>query len=247
MKENDLLIGFHPLMEAIKSGKEIQKVFIQKGLTADRMPDLKQELNKHEIPMFIVPREKLERISRKNHQGIIAFTSPIEFQNLENLLFSLFEEGKNPSFLMLDGITDVRNFGAIVRSAECMGVHAVIIPVKGMAPINADAVKSSSGALLRVPICRSTHLDKTLSFLRNSGIKVVGCTEKSTENIDEVSLIEPLCIVMGNEETGLSEKTIQTADHLVKIPMIGDVASLNVSASCAVALYETLRQRIKAQ
>ncbi|MGB1033282.1 MAG: TrmH family RNA methyltransferase, partial [Flavobacteriales bacterium] len=180
MKENDLLIGFHPLMEAIKSGKEIQKVFIQKGLTADRMPDLKQELNKHEIPMFIVPREKLERISRKNHQGIIAFTSPIEFQNLENLLFSLFEEGKNPSFLMLDGITDVRNFGAIVRSAECMGVHAVIIPVKGMAPINADAVKSSSGALLRVPICRSTHLDKTLSFLRNSGIKVVGCTEKST-------------------------------------------------------------------
>lgn len=247
MKDTDLLIGFHPLMEAIKSGKEIQKVFVQKGLTGDRMPELKQELKNLEIPMFIVPREKLERISRKNHQGIIAFTSPIEFQNIENLLFSLFEEGKNPSFLMLDGITDVRNFGAIVRSAECMGVDAVIIPVKGMAPINADAVKSSSGALLRVPICRSNHLDKTLLFLRNSGIKVVGCTEKSTENIDEVSLVEPLCIVMGNEETGLTEKTIQTADHLVRIPMIGDVASLNVSASCAVALYETLRQRIKAQ
>lgn len=246
MKDTDLLIGFHPLMEALKSGKEIQKVFIQKGISGERMPELKAELKKLEIPIFTVPKDKLQRITRKNHQGIIAFTSPIEFQNIENLLFSLFEAGKNPSFLMLDGITDVRNFGAIVRSAECMGVHAVIIPIKGMAPINAEAVKSSSGALLRVPICRSNHLDKTVAFLRNSGIKVVGCTEKSTENIDEVSLIEPLCIVMGNEETGLSEKTLQTADHLVRIPMIGDVASLNVSASCAVALYESVRQRIKA-
>jgi len=246
MKDTDLLIGFHPLMEALKSGKEIQKVFIQKGISGDRMPELKAELKKLEVPIFTVPKDKLQRISRKNHQGIIAFTSPIEFQNIENLLFSLFEAGKTPSFLMLDGITDVRNFGAIVRSAECMGVHAVIIPIKGMAPINAEAVKSSSGALLRVPICRSNHLDKTLAFLRNSGIKVVGCTEKSADHIGDISLIEPLCIVMGNEETGLSEKTLQTADHLVRIPMIGDVASLNVSASCAVALYESVRQRIKA-
>lgn len=245
MKDTDLLIGFHPLMEAIKSGKEIQKVFIQKGLSGDRISELKTELKRFEIPIFTVPKDKLERISRKNHQGIIAFTSPIEFQNIENLLHSLFESGETPTFLMLDGITDVRNFGAIVRSAECMGIHAVIIPVKGMAPINADAVKSSSGALLRVPICRSNYLDKTLAFLRNSGLKLVGCTEKSTENIDEVSLVEPLCIVMGNEETGLSEKTLQTADHLVRIPMKGDVASLNVSASCAIALYETVRQRTK--
>jgi 23S rRNA (guanosine2251-2'-O)-methyltransferase len=191
-----------------------------------------------------VPGEKLDRITRKNHQGIIAYISAVEYANIEELMPLLFETGKTPLILILDGITDVRNFGAIARSAECAGVHAIIIPEKGAAQVNADAVKTSAGALLRIPICRVRRLSESLKFLKNSGLQVLAATEKGADYYYKVDMTLPTAIIMGAEDTGVYVENLKLADKNIKIPILGEIESLNVSVAASLIIYEAVRQRL---
>ena len=245
--EKDYIIGHNPLREALDKEKEIQRILYLRGL---RNPEILQAIKEAKalgIPCSAVPEQKLARITKKNHQGIIAFLSPITFEVLDVFISQLYESALVPKVLLLDGITDVRNFGAVVRSAECLGFHTVVIPSKGMAPINADAIKSSSGALLRLPICRTDNVAECITYLQSYGIKVIGCTEKSDQLINETPLKGAICVVLGNEETGLSRASLTKADDLVRIPMSGQVQSLNVAASGAIAMYEVERQRLASE
>lgn len=244
MKKGNLIIGIRPLMEAIESGKEVDKVLIQAGSKGQLIQELKQVLRDMGIPMQAVPIEKLNAISRGNHQGVVAFVSPISFGNLDNIIARVFEEGSVPSLLLLDGITDVRNFGAICRTAECLGVHAVIIPEKGSAQINEDAIKASAGALYNIPVCREKSLKFTVENMQRSGIKVVACSEKKDLNISEVDMTVPTCIIMGSEESGINNELLRKVDEIAKIPMMGKTASLNVSVAAGMVLYELVKQRM---
>lgn len=237
MNKEYYIIGWHPIIEALESGKEFQKIFLLQGSRGEKQSDVLKFAKERDIPVQQVPQQKLDRITRKNHQGIIALVSPIEFADLDNLIAALYEQGETPHFIALDGVTDVRNFGAICRSAECLGFHAILIPSTGMAPINEDAIKSSSGALMRLPVCRVTDIGKVLKSLQQYGVQLVGMTEKATQELPDLEVSGPLCIVMGNEETGLTEASLRTCDNLVRIPMTGQVASLNVSVSAAIAMY----------
>lgn len=231
------LFGWHPVLEAIASGKEIQRIFLLRGARNERSAELLKVTGELGIPVQFVPQQKLDRITRKNHQGVIAELSPVEFADLDNLLHMLYERGESPAILALDGVTDVGNFGAICRSVEGLGFHAVLIPTKGAAPLNEDAVKTSSGALLRIPVCRTSNFGKTLRQLRDSGLSLVGMTEKASTPLHEVIVNTPLCVVMGNEEVGLSEASLKNCEVLSRIHMNGDIASLNVSVSAAIAMY----------
>ena len=237
------IFGLRPIIEAITAGQEIDTLFIQKGLKGDIFPELWELVKKHRVNYKHVPVEKLNRLTRKNHQGVFAFVSPISFHRTENVIPQLFEEGKIPLFLILDRVTDVRNFGAIVRSAECSGVHAIIVPERGSAAINGDAMKTSSGALSSVPICREFNLKATIDFLKNSGIQVVACTEKTEDLIYAPDYTIPTAIIMGSEEDGISEEYLKLCTYKTKIPMMGTIGSLNVSVSAGVILYEAVRQR----
>jgi 23S rRNA (guanosine2251-2'-O)-methyltransferase len=240
----DLLFGIRPVIEALKSGKEIEKILIQQGLRSENYHELMQLVKDNKTPFQFVPIEKLNRVSNKNHQGIIAFVSPVEFQKIEDIVPSIFDAGDQPLLLILDRITDVRNFGAIVRTAECAGVHAVIIPSRGAAQINADAVKTSAGALFRVPVCRSENLKSTIDYLKESGIKIIGCTEKASDNHFAVNFSEPAAIILGSEEDGISPEYLKRCDFKAKIPMRGDIASLNVSVAAGIILFEAVKQRM---
>ncbi|MFT4682677.1 MAG: 23S rRNA (guanosine2251-2'-O)-methyltransferase [Flavobacteriales bacterium] len=237
MNKEYYIIGWHPIAEALETGKQFQRIFLLQGSRGEKQTEVLKFAKEREIPIQFVPQQKLDRITRKNHQGVIAVVSPIEFADVDNLIASLYEQGESPKFMALDGVTDVRNFGAICRSAECLGFHGILIPSSGMAPINEDAVKSSSGALLRLPVCRISDMGKTLKSLQQQGLQLAGMTEKATQKLSELSIKGPLCIVMGNEETGLTEASLRTCDYLVRIPMKGRVASLNVSVSAAIAMY----------
>ena len=212
-------------------------------MKGDIFHELRELVKKHRVNYKHVPVEKLNRLTRKNHQGVFAFVSPISFHRTENVIPQLFEEGKIPLFLILDRVTDVRNFGAIVRSAECSGVHAIIVPERGSAAINGDAMKTSAGALSSVPICREFNLKATIDFLKNSGIQVVACTEKTEDLIYAPDYTIPTAIILGSEEDGISEEYLKLCAHKTKIPMIGNIGSLNVSVSAGVILYEVVRQR----
>lgn len=238
-----MIIGIRPLIEAIHAGKEIDKILVQQGLKGELFGELKSLLAEHKFPQQIVPVEKLNRITRSNHQGIIAFVSPIAYGNLENLIAQVFESGETPLFLLLDGITDVRNLGSICRSAECLGAQAIIVPEKGSAQINEEAIKTSAGAIYNIPICRVKNIAETLQLLQQSGIQIVGCTEKTNVMIDEIDMSIPCCIVMGAEDTGLSDIVLRKADHLSLIPMKGITTSLNVAVSAGIILHEACRQR----
>jgi 23S rRNA (guanosine2251-2'-O)-methyltransferase len=218
---SDLLIGTRPLLEALNSGREIDKIFIQKGLNSPTFKELWPEIKSREIPYQYVPIEKLNRISRKNHQGVIAFASAVSFSNLSEVITRCYEKGEDPLILVLDRITDVRNFGAICRTAECTGVHAVVIPTRKSAPVNEDALKTSAGALNFLPVCREKNLKETLKMLQDYGIKVVGCTEKSEESVYEADLKGPSCLIMGSEEDGVSPEYLKLCDYRVKLPMRG--------------------------
>lgn len=239
---NQMLIGLRPLIEAIEAGKEIDKVFIQRGLQGEIMIEAKALIQKNQIAFQYVPLEKLNRISSKNHQGIIAFVSPVSFGNLDNIIVEVFESGQIPRLLLLDGVTDVRNFGAICRSAECFGVHAVIIPEKGSAQINEEAIKTSAGALYNIPVCRVKSTAYAVKQLQNSGIIVVACSEKTRKDTFEADLQNPICLVMGSEEDGVSSDVLKSADEIIRIPMTGKTSSLNVSVAAGIALYEITRQ-----
>ncbi|CDT20714.1 MULTISPECIES: 23S rRNA (guanosine(2251)-2'-O)-methyltransferase RlmB [Sphingobacterium] len=242
---NQMVFGIRAVIEAIDSGKEIESLFIQRGLAGSLVLELKALLKEHDLGFQQVPIEKLNRITRKNHQGVIAVISPITYQKIEDIVPEIYEKGEVPLFLMLDGVTDVRNFGAIARTAECSGVHAIIVPKKGSAEVNPDAIKTSAGALYKIPVCRHEGLAKIGKFLIESGIQLVVSTEKTKDSIYDVDYTVPTCIIMGAEDTGVSDDLIRIADHLAKIPMFGEIGSLNVSVSAGVVLYEAIRQRVK--
>jgi 23S rRNA (guanosine2251-2'-O)-methyltransferase len=242
-KYENAIFGFHPIMEAIKAGKEIDTLFIQKGLKGDLFQELWTLVKSHKVVYKHVPVEKLNRLTGKNHQGVFAFVSPINFGNTANVIPQIYEDGKTPLILVLDRITDVRNFGAIVRTAECSGVNAIIVPEKGSAAINGDAIKTSSGALHNIPICREFNLRATIEFLKNSGLQIIGCTEKADDLIYTPDYTLPTAIILGSEEDGISSEFLQMCTNKTKIPMTGTIGSLNVSVSAGVVLYEAVRQR----
>ncbi|NVM65138.1 23S rRNA (guanosine2251-2'-O)-methyltransferase [Mucilaginibacter sp. SG538B] len=242
-ESNQMVFGIRAVVEAIRSGKEIEALFIQRGIGGGLIQELKELMNEYQITAQQVPVEKLNRITQKNHQGVIAVISPIVYQKIENIIPEIFERGETPLILVLDSITDVRNMGAIARTAECAGVHAIVIPARGSAQINPDAIKTSAGALYKIPVCRHDNFMQTVRFLQESGLQLVCCTEKTQDNIYTPDYTVPTAIVMGSEEDGIRNEIIRISDHLAKIPMFGEIESLNVSVSTGVILYEAVRQR----
>ncbi len=230
-------------MEALKSGKEMDRILIQKGLKGVGYHQLFAFVRNLEIPTQFVPVEKLNRITRHNHQGVIAYVSAITYQKLDYIVPFIYEEGRVPLILVLDRITDIRNFGAIARTAECAGVDALLLASKGAAPINADAIKTSAGALYKLPVCRCPDLKESIQYLKSSGLKIVAATEKSDKNYNETDLTTPLAIVLGSEEDGISPEYLEMADERVSIPLAGEISSLNVSVAAGILLYEAVRQR----
>jgi 23S rRNA (guanosine2251-2'-O)-methyltransferase len=245
MKEKEnIIFGVHPIIEAIKAGKEIDKIYIQSDISGPGLTELRKAIKQGKVPFSHVPIQKLNRHTSGNHQGVVAFISPIETQDIEDILPQLFEQGKVPFILMLDRITDVRNFGAIVRTAECAGVDAIIIPKRESAQINEDAIKTSTGAIFRVPICKVDNLTDTVYLLKDSGLKIVGCTEKTNMTLYQSDYTEPVAIIMGSEENGIGNQLQKNCDSLAKIPMAGEIASLNVSVAAAIILFEAVKQRL---
>jgi len=243
LEKDTIIYGLRPVIEAIDSGKEVDKVLIQNGLRSELFGELRALLAQHGIPYQFVPEEKLRRVTTKNHQGVIAYISNISYSDIEHIIPFVFEQGKTPFVLVLDRITDVRNFGAIARSASCAGCDAIVIPYYNSVRISADAIKSSAGALYKVPVCRSKSLVQTLEFLKSSGLQIVACTEKAGEPYYNLDYSIPTAIIMGSEEDGISEILLKVSDEKAKIPMAGDIASLNVSVACGIIMFEALKQR----
>lgn len=241
--KKDILFGIHPVISAIQNAKSISKILLQQGISGEGFAELKHLAAEHGIPVQPVPLVRLNKFVKGNHQGVIAFVSQMEFHQLEDILPAIFERGEIPFFIVLDQITDVRNMGAIARSAECAGAHALIVPEKGSAEINGDAIKTSAGALLKIPVCRVRNLKITLHYLRQSGLHLIACTEKGNRDYFDCDFTLPTAIIMGNEQTGISSEVIRIADQLGKIPMLGTTGSLNVSVAAGVFLFEAVRQR----
>ena len=239
----DLIYGMHPVLEAIAAGKEIDRIFVQQGLRGAAFQDLWAAIKEHQLAFKYVPVEKLNRLTRKKHQGVIAFVSQVEYQLLDEIVPMVYERGETPLLLALDRVTDVRNAGAIARSIECVGGHCLIMSEKNAAPMNGDAVKSSAGALLRLPVCREKSMVRSLETLAQAGLQIIGITEKAGQTLDEIDFTLPSVLVMGSEEDGISPEVLRTCHVRAKIPMVGHVASLNVSVAAGMALYEALRQR----
>jgi len=242
-EEKNYIFGIRAIIEAVNAGKTIDKLFIQKGLHNDLFAELWKLVRLKRINYKHVPLEKINRLTRKNHQGVFAFISPIDFHNIEDVVPSLYEQGKNPLILVLDRITDVRNFGAIARTAECAGVDAIIIPEQNAAAINADAIKTSAGALHKITVCRTWNLKLAIQFMKESGIQLVGCTEKTQDMMYKPDYTPPTAIILGSEEDGVSPEFLKMCDARAKIPLAGKIASLNVSVATGVILYEAIRQR----
>ena len=243
-KDNqNYIYGIRPIIQAIESGKTIDKLFIQKGLHNELFANLWKLVRLRRINYKHVPLEKINRLTKKNHQGVFAFISPIEFHNIEDVIPMLYEDGKTPLILVLDRITDVRNFGAITRTAECAGVNAILIPEQNSAAINADAMKTSAGAMHKATICRTWNLKLALQFMKECGIQIIACTEKSKTNIYQVNYTSPTAIIIGSEEDGVSPEFLKTCNSSAKIPMFGEISSLNVSVAAGIILYEATRQR----
>lgn len=243
-ESNQMIFGTRAVIEAIRSGKEIESLYIQRGIGGELLNELKSLLNEYNITAQMVPVEKLNRLTMKNHQGVVAFISPIVYQRIENIIPEVYERGEVPLILILDSITDVRNMGAIARTAECCGVHAIVVPAKGSAQINPDAIKTSAGALYKIPVCRHNDFMDTIKFIQQSGLQLVCCTEKTNDFIYKPDYTAPTAIVMGSEEDGIRNEIIRISDHLAKIPMYGEIESLNVSVSTGIILYEAIRQRL---
>lgn len=242
-ENNEFVFGIRAVIEAIKAGKDVESIYIQRGISGGLILELKAILKDSQIPLHNVPVEKLNRMTQKNHQGVIAVISPITYQKIEDIIPMIYEKGETPLILILDSITDVRNMGAIARTAACVGVHAIVVPLKNAAQINADAIKTSAGALFTIPICRHASLLKTAQFLQESGLQIVACTEKTNDMIYAPDYTAPTAIVMGSEDEGISNEILRMANHLAKIPMHGTIESLNVSVATGVILYEAIRQR----
>lgn len=243
--KNEMIFGVRAVIEAIQAGKDIDKILIKKDIQSDLSKELFAALKGTMIPVQRVPIERINRITRKNHQGVVAYVSAVAYQKTEDLVPSLFESGKNPVFVMLDGVTDVRNFGAIARTCECAAVDAIIIPAKNSVSVNADAVKTSAGALHTLPVCREQSLTRTLQYLKDCGFHIVAATEKGDYDYTKADYIGPICIIMGAEDKGVSYDNLALCDEWVKIPMLGTIESLNVSVAAGILVYEAVRQRLE--
>ncbi|MBL7812629.1 MAG: 23S rRNA (guanosine(2251)-2'-O)-methyltransferase RlmB [Bacteroidetes bacterium] len=246
MKQKDAFIyGIHPVLEALEAGKTIDKVWMQEGIAGGPLQEIRQELRKRNVLWKQVPVEKLNSLVRGNHQGVVIAVSAVDFARLEDVVASVFEKGEDPFILVLDGVTDVRNFGAIARTAACAGVHALLVPEKGGAAINSDAVKTSAGALFHIPVCRTNSMYNSLKMLRNSGLRIVGASEKGSTDFYQSDFSGPVAVVMGGEESGLTTEVWKLCDMHFRIPIAkGGVDSLNVSVAAGLAMYEVVRQRL---
>lgn len=245
MEKKDYIFGLRAIIEAIEAGSNIDKVLVKKDLNGDLAKELFAKIREYGVVSQKVPVEKLNRITMKNHQGAIALLSPVEYQKLENLVPLFYEEGRNPFLLVLDGLTDTRNFGAIARTAECAGVDAIVIPERGSVSVTPDAVKTSAGALLHIPVCRERSIPDVVKMLQDNGYKVVGASEKSKTDYTAIDYTVPVAIVMGAEDTGISNEVLRRCDALAAIPIIGHIGSLNVSVAAGVMTYEVVRQRMR--
>lgn len=242
MGKNNLIFGIHPLIEALEAGREIDKILLKRGLRSSEVSHIMDVAKERTIPVQIVPEERLTRLTRKQHQGVIAFISEIEYTQLDQLIPMLYEEGRSPFVVLLDGLTDVRNFGAIARTAECAGVDAIIIPERGSVSVTADAVKTSAGALHRIPVCRVSSIQAAVTLLQENGIQIVAASEKAADIYTESELSLPLGLVLGAEDHGVSQDVLCRADKIVRIPQVGAIGSLNVSVAGGILIYEVVRQ-----
>ena len=246
MQENrydNLIFGIRAVIEAVEAGQEIDKIFIKKDLQSDLAKELYATVRGRNIPVVKVPIEKINRFTRKNHQGVVAFISPVAYARTTQIIPALYEAGKNPFVVILDGITDVRNFGAIARTCECAGVDAIIIAQSGNAPINADAIKTSAGALMNIPVCREHNLPFIVNFLKESGLSIIAASEKAVCDYDAIDYNKPIALVMGSEEKGISPEIMQLCNEHVRIPMRGNIESLNVSVAAGILIYEAIKHR----
>ncbi len=243
MEKAETIFGTRAVIEAIKAGREIEKIYIQSGLNNDLIKELINTAATHKAPYSFIPQVKLDRLSNKNHQGVVCVLSAVQYVPLENIIDKCYSEGREPFFLIVDRVTDVRNFGALARTAECAQVDAMIIADKGNAPITGDAMKTSAGALNHLPVCRVKDMKKTFQLLKDNGIQIIACTEKATNTIYQIDLNIPIAIILGSEEDGISPQMLKDADHLAKIPLMGSIESLNVSVAAGIVVYEKIRQR----
>jgi 23S rRNA (guanosine2251-2'-O)-methyltransferase len=243
MEKTELIYGTRAVIEAVRAGRQIEKIYLQAGLTNDLMKELVGTLKEHDIPYSWVPLEKINRLTTKNHQGVVGFLSAVQYASLQTLIDQAYAEGRVPFFLLLDRITDVRNFGAVARTCECAGLDALVIEEKGNAPVTSDAMKTSAGALHHIPVCRVKSLRQAMKDLQQNGIQIVACTEKASKNLYEVDLSTPTALLLGSEEDGIAPPLIKETDVSAKIPMKGKIESLNVSVAAGVAIYEVVRQQ----
>jgi len=243
MENSDFIFGIRSIIEAIRSGKEIEKILVKKGLQGELFAELNELIHDSQLHYQLVPEEKLNRITRKNHQGVIAFISPIPYYDPEEIITRTYETGQTPFLVYLDQVTDVRNFGAIVRNAECAGVHAILVPEKGSAQIGADAIKTSAGALHIVPVCKVKNPHKTLTTIQKNGIKIFAASEKAENDYTQADFAVPTLLVMGSEDQGISAEILKIADEFIKIPVMGKIESLNVAVASGILMYEVLRRR----
>lgn len=244
MKENEMIFGIRAIIEAIHSDKQIDKIIIKNDMQSELAKELLNAVKGHNaIQIQRVPLERLNRYTHKNHQGAIALVSQTDYQLVADLVPFLYEQGKSPFFVVLDGVTDVRNFGAIARTCECAGVDAIIIPVKGGASVNADAIKTSAGALHTLPVCKESSLTSALKFMKKCGVRIVAASEKGTMSYTKSNMKDPVAIVMGAEDKGVSPEVLRICDEMVSIPILGKISSLNVSVAAGVMIYEAVRQR----
>lgn len=243
-KETQTIYGIRAIMEGLQAGKEIEKIYLKKGLQSELYKELTNLANRKSVSVSYVPEEKLYKLGDRNHQGAVAVVSEISYITIEKLLEQVAEKSTPALLLLLDGVTDVRNFGAIARTAACVGADGIIIPKNGSAPVNADAIKTSAGALYSIPVCKVDHLKDAVFYLQSSDIKIIAATEKTNQKIYDLNLTESLAIIMGAEDKGVSESILKLADEKASLPITGNIASLNVSVACGAILYEVVRQRI---
>ncbi|HLW06222.1 MAG TPA: 23S rRNA (guanosine(2251)-2'-O)-methyltransferase RlmB [Marinilabiliaceae bacterium] len=241
MTEKNVVFGIRAVIEALNSGKEIEKVLVRTGLQGELFNELKIALKVNNVPFQQVPIERINRVTTKNHQGVLALISPIEFQDLEEVLKPILAAGEKPRVIVLDGITDVRNFGAIARSAECAGFHAIVIPEKGSAPVNGDAIKTSAGALFRIPVCRVPRIWYVMKYMKENNFTIVAASEKEGEDYRNSDYSGPVALVMGAEDTGISSQVLKMVDVSVRIPVKSEIGSLNVSVAAGILMYEIVK------
>jgi 23S rRNA (guanosine2251-2'-O)-methyltransferase len=244
-KKNNLIYGIRPVIEAINNNKEIEKIMLQKGAGGEHFRELFHLVRQRSIPFQYVPVERLKRYTGGNHQGVVCFMSSIVYQSIYDILPVLYESGKTPFLLALDKITDVRNMGAIARSAECAGVDAIILPLKGSSQLNEDAIKTSAGALHKIPVCRHDKFHEVLTYLKESGVELIACMEKANDTLYQHDYSSPVCILMGSESDGISDQYLSLCEKKVRIPMMGSIESLNVSVAAGIMLFEVLKRRLK--